>query len=46
MQLQLAQALVDYETMDLEEVQKVIKGEPIRDIKEIISEDLANANAS
>jgi ATP-dependent metalloprotease len=37
----LAHALVEHETLDLEEVKKVIKGEPIRTIKEIIQEDLA-----
>jgi len=36
----LAQALVEHETLDSDEVRKVIKGEPIRHIKEIIEEDL------
>jgi ATP-dependent metalloprotease len=32
----LARALVEYETLDLEEVKKVIKGEPIRSIAEVL----------
>ena len=39
--LQLADALVEHETLDAEEVQKVIKGEPIRNIVEVIKEDLS-----
>lgn len=35
----LAHALVEYETLDAEEVKKVIRGEPIRNIKEKISHD-------
>ncbi|KAH9934738.1 ATP-dependent metallopeptidase Hfl [Fomitopsis serialis] len=38
---QLATALVEHETLDAEEVKKVIKGEPIRNIKEVIQEDLS-----
>ncbi|KAI0637009.1 ATP-dependent metallopeptidase Hfl [Trametes polyzona] len=37
----LANALVEHETLDAEEVQKVIKGEPIRAIDEVIKEDLS-----
>lgn len=37
--LQLAHALVEHETLDAEEVRKVIRGEPIRNIKEKISHD-------
>ncbi|KAI0647017.1 ATP-dependent metallopeptidase Hfl [Trametes meyenii] len=37
----LANALVEHETLDAEEVQKVIKGEPIRNIDEVIKEDLS-----
>ncbi|TFY64871.1 hypothetical protein EVJ58_g2334 [Rhodofomes roseus] len=37
----LASALVEHETLDAEEVKKVIKGEPIRNIKEVIQEDLS-----
>jgi ATP-dependent metalloprotease len=32
----LARALVEYETLDQEEVRKVIKGEPIRSIREVL----------
>jgi len=31
----LAEALVEYETLNLEEVQKVIKGEPIREDEDL-----------
>ena len=41
---QLAKALVEHETLDAEEVQKVIRGEPIRDIDEVIKEDLSRLN--
>ncbi|OJT06135.1 Mitochondrial inner membrane i-AAA protease supercomplex subunit YME1 [Trametes pubescens] len=37
----LADALVEHETLDAEEVQKVIKGERIRAIDEVIKEDLS-----
>jgi len=30
---------VEYETLDLEEVKKVIKGEPIRSINEVLDAD-------
>jgi len=36
----LARALVEHETLNADEVRKVIKGEPIRNIKELIQEDL------
>ncbi|TFK76445.1 ATP-dependent peptidase [Pluteus cervinus] len=39
----LAHALVDHETLDLEEVKKVIKGEPIRTITEVLDEELKTA---
>ncbi|KJA27218.1 hypothetical protein HYPSUDRAFT_63481 [Hypholoma sublateritium FD-334 SS-4] len=38
----LAHALVDHETLNLDEVKKVIKGEPIRTITEILEEDVPN----
>ncbi|PPQ71976.1 hypothetical protein CVT24_008193 [Panaeolus cyanescens] len=34
----LARALVEHETLDLEEVKKVVKGEPIRTINEVLQE--------
>jgi len=37
----LALALIEHETLDLEEVKKVIRGEPIRNIKDVIGEDLS-----
>ncbi|KZT11352.1 ATP-dependent metallopeptidase Hfl [Laetiporus sulphureus 93-53] len=37
----LASALMEHETLDAEEVKKVVKGEPIRNIKEVIQEDLS-----
>ncbi|KAI0727233.1 ATP-dependent metallopeptidase Hfl [Fomitopsis betulina] len=37
----LASALVEHETLDAEEVKKVIKGEQIRNIKEVLQEDLS-----
>ncbi|KAI0006028.1 ATP-dependent peptidase [Russula compacta] len=37
----LAIALIEHETLDMEEVKKVIRGEPIRNIKDVISEDLS-----
>ncbi|KAF8350711.1 ATP-dependent peptidase [Amanita rubescens] len=36
----LAHALVEHETLDSTEVQKVIKGEPIRHISEVLDEEL------
>ncbi|KIM49122.1 hypothetical protein M413DRAFT_438280 [Hebeloma cylindrosporum] len=38
----LAHALVDHETLNLEEVKKVIKGEPIRTITEVLEGDISN----
>ena len=32
---------MEHETLDAEEVQKVIRGEPIRNIDEVIQEDLS-----
>ena len=37
----LARALVEYETLDLEEVRRVVKGEPIRSIREVLEADKA-----
>ncbi|KAH9951246.1 ATP-dependent metallopeptidase Hfl [Amylocystis lapponica] len=37
----LALALVEHETLDADEVRKVIKGEPIRNVEEVIQEDLS-----
>ncbi|KAJ8489671.1 hypothetical protein ONZ45_g13474 [Pleurotus djamor] len=37
----LAHALVEHETLDAEEVRKVIQGEPIRNITEILQEELS-----
>ena len=39
---QLARALVEHETLNSEEVQKVIKGEPIGNISEVLDEDISN----
>ena len=39
--MKLAAALVEHETLDAEEVRKVIKGEQIRNITEVIQEDLS-----
>jgi hypothetical protein len=36
---QLARALMEYETLDLAEVQKVIKGEPIRTVSQVLKEE-------
>ncbi|KAF5380979.1 hypothetical protein D9615_003952 [Tricholomella constricta] len=38
----LARALVEHETLDSDEVKKVIKGEPIRNITEVLDEELSN----
>ncbi|KAH9981299.1 ATP-dependent peptidase [Lactifluus volemus] len=38
----LALALIEHETLDMEEVQKVIQGEPIRNITEVVGEDLSH----
>ncbi|KAI9509379.1 ATP-dependent metallopeptidase Hfl [Russula earlei] len=42
----LALALIEHETLDMEEVEKVIRGEPIRNIKDVISEDLSRLGAA
>ncbi|KAI0699712.1 ATP-dependent metallopeptidase Hfl [Cytidiella melzeri] len=42
----LAAALVEHETLDAEEVKKVISGEPIRAITEVIKEDLSQMEAA
>ena len=39
--LQLAHALVEHETLDADEVRKVVAGEPIRNIKEVVEDDLS-----
>lgn len=41
----LAHALVEHETLDSDEVRKVIKGEPIRTITEVLDEEIANAQS-
>ncbi|KAF5330739.1 hypothetical protein D9619_005757 [Psilocybe cf. subviscida] len=41
----LAHALVDHETLDLEEVKKVVRGEPIRTITEVLDEEISNLNS-
>ena len=38
---QLAHALVEHETLNADEVRKVIKGEPIRDISQVLEDDLS-----
>lgn len=40
--IKLARALVEHETLNAEEVQKVVKGEPIRSITEVLEEDITN----
>lgn len=42
----LAHALVEHETLDAEEVKKVVKGEPIRTITEVLEEELSKPTAS
>ncbi|KAF4614907.1 hypothetical protein D9613_003054 [Agrocybe pediades] len=42
----LAHALVDHETLDLEEVKKVVKGEPIRSITEVLDEEISNIESA
>ncbi|GBE82242.1 Mitochondrial inner membrane i-AAA protease supercomplex subunit YME1 [Sparassis crispa] len=37
----LASALVEHETLDADEVRKVIKGEPIRNIAEVLQDDVS-----
>ena len=41
---QLAHALVEHETLNADEVRKVIKGEPIRDLSEVLEDDVSRAN--
>ncbi|GJE95145.1 ATP-dependent peptidase [Phanerochaete sordida] len=41
----LAAALVEHETLDAEEVRKVVKGEQIRNITEVIQEDLSRMSS-
>lgn len=41
---QLAHALVEYETLNAEEVRKVIKGESIRDISDILDDSVLKAD--
>ncbi|KAF9464699.1 ATP-dependent peptidase [Collybia nuda] len=38
----LAHALVEHETLDSDEVKKVIRGEPIRNITEVLEEEISN----
>ncbi|KAJ6630799.1 peptidase family M41-domain-containing protein [Mycena sp. CBHHK59/15] len=40
----LAHALVEHETLDSDEVKKVIKGEPIRNITQVLEEELSGPN--
>ncbi|KAJ7449808.1 ATP-dependent peptidase [Mycena latifolia] len=40
----LAHALVEHETLDSDEVKKVIKGEPIRNITQVLDEELSRSN--
>ena len=40
--LKLAHALVEHETLNLEEVKKVIEGESLRTISEVLEEDMSN----
>ena len=42
----LAHALVEHETLDSDEVRKVVRGEPIRNISEVLDEELANQQQS
>ncbi|KAJ3561306.1 hypothetical protein NP233_g10271 [Leucocoprinus birnbaumii] len=42
----LANALVEYETLNADEVRKVIKGEPIRKLSEVLEEDLSRPSTS
>ncbi|KAJ7709908.1 ATP-dependent peptidase [Mycena rosella] len=40
----LAHALVEHETLDSDEVKKVIKGEPIRNITQVLEDELSRPN--
>ncbi|THU91162.1 ATP-dependent metallopeptidase Hfl [Dendrothele bispora CBS 962.96] len=42
----LAHALVEHETLDKDEVEKVIKGEPIRSVGEILEDELSSSSSS
>jgi ATP-dependent metalloprotease len=42
----LAGALMEHETLDLEEVKKVIKGESIRKIEQVVREDISRMAVS
>ena len=39
--VKLATALVEHETLDADEVRKVVKGEQIRNIQEVLKEELS-----
>jgi len=41
----LAHALVEHETLNLEEVKKVIEGEPLRTISEVLEDDISNLDS-
>ncbi|KAF9005647.1 P-loop containing nucleoside triphosphate hydrolase protein, partial [Cyathus striatus] len=41
----LARALVEHETLDADEVRKVIKGEPLKDISDVLEEQISIVNA-
>ncbi|KAJ3732998.1 ATP-dependent peptidase [Lentinula guzmanii] len=43
---QLAQALVEHETLDKDQVHRVIKGEPIRNISEVLEAELSKSGNS
>ncbi|CAK5277417.1 unnamed protein product [Mycena citricolor] len=42
----LAHALVEHETLDSDEVKRVIRGEPIRNITQVLEEELSRPNES
>lgn len=44
--IQLAQALVEHETLDKEEVSRVIKGDRIRNISDVLEEELSKKEES
>jgi ATP-dependent metalloprotease len=46
LETQLANALVEHETLDMEEVKKVIKGERIRAIEQVINEDITRISST
>jgi len=43
---QLAHALVEHETLNADEVRKVIKGESIRDISQVLEDDMSRTSLS